>query len=260
MLDNGRAALTASTDLYLGVLRSINKSGEELPIIIVTGDQNADLELAEEVRREWEAIRLSIPEEARETHKQEVAQAVSLAVDALNYLEDTADAGAAHELIHRTSLLRNGLYGCTLWAEGRAIWTDCPVRVSHLCFGVSAEMTTVWNCSICNQRFDVCSHDPDTYYSVEASRNQGLCSLCRQESCEHIDGSEYQIMPRAVASAISNGAIAFVARPRYPRARVTEMCLIEDPSEAQLKLATSGDLQCNVCLLDCQGMKECLPS
>jgi hypothetical protein len=211
---------------------------------------------AEDHRLEWSRIRASIHGDDLSRQRDLVNRAVKQAVRALNHLEDTELAEDAHLWVHRTVRLRSGLYGCRLWVEKEEVWSDCAVRVSHERWGVSVEMTAVWNCSICGERFDSCSHDPDAVYEVVVARpTGGSCSVCVEFDCDHQDGAVIRASPFPVAASISAGAVAVVDRPRYPDARPTRVTLPIAPGSEVYRRALERNLNCDLCMKPCPGWR-----
>jgi hypothetical protein len=255
LLLHGENALTEARALEASALATLGLRGE-LPRAVVTGDLTVDLATAADMREQWDQLLSGLSSESLLLVKPDVMRAADLATQALNFLEDLPLAGDAHDLLHSTALLRGALYGCPFWVENGEVWTDCPVRISHLRFGVSVEMSTVWHCSICGLRFDLCEHDPDALYEVEAQRTSESCTVCFGRECEHEVGVRYLVHPIAVADSISAGAVAWVARPRYPQARVVRMTLDYEEGSDEFTFAERGDLACHLCRLSCPGLRD----
>lgn len=255
LLHHGEGALAEARALEASNLSRLGLTAE-LPHAVVTGDMMADLVAAALMREQWDELRSNLSLEDLQAVKPDVMKAADLATQALNFLEDLPLAPDAHDLIHSTALLRGGLYGCPLWVENDEVWTDCPVRISHLRVGVSLEMSTVWHCSICDLRFDLCEHDPDALYEVEAQRTAGSCTVCFGRDCEHEEGARYLVRPIPVADSISGGAVAWVARPRYPQARIVRMTLDYKRGSAEFAQAERGVLECHRCRLSCPGLRD----
>jgi len=255
LLEIGRSALELAEVEQTDLLAALALT-PPFPILDVSGDHEADLLAATRMRADWDELKSQLPAEVLEAHEQAARRMTKLAVEALNFLEDTELADRAHALVDSTALLSSGLYGCKLWVEDGEVWTDCPIRMSHVRWGVSLEMTTEWGCSICNERFDVCPHDPSTEYEVTTTHATGSCSICHEHECEHEDGTIVAVRPFPTTLSISSGATAMVARPRYPRARATAMTL-DIPADTPLyRQAEEGVLFCDQCRQSCAGLRE----
>ncbi|MBF4574544.1 hypothetical protein ITJ64_18690 [Herbiconiux sp. VKM Ac-1786] len=251
LLERGCRALQTATEARDDIARALRLG--PLPTERFFDEFIIDPVAMEATRRDWDRIRSELDPIELTNQEQPLAEAIKLAQSALNYLEDSEFSDDAHVLIHRLARLRAGLYGCQLWVEKGEVWTDCPVRISHMRWGFSVEMTTTWNCSICDTRFDSCLHDPDTYYQVTIGRKSGICTGCFESDCDHEIGETYLVKPRPVANSISDGAVAVVERPRYPDARAVRETLPIEPGSEAFELATQGALFCELCLSPCPG-------
>lgn len=253
LLSNGTQSLQDAAECYEAVVSGLHLDGL-LPVERFLTEPTPDAGAIEDLRDEWVRIRNSLDDEDIAIQRGAADRAVKQAMRALNHLEDTGLAEEAHIWVHRTARLRTGLYGCRIRVEGDTVWSDCAVRISHERWGASVEMTTVWNCSICGDRFDSCQHDPDATYDVSITRlTNGECSACLEVSCNHEDGEIIRTTPFPVAASISAGAVAVVERPRYPDARPTCVSLPITPESELFSSALAGELNCDLCLKPCPG-------
>lgn len=205
----------------------------------------------------WREIRESFAEVIEDQLRKPIEAGVSSAINALNYLEDTELREVAHELVHQASSLRSGFLGCKLWVDNGAVHSDCPVRIAHLRWGISPEIKVDWVCSICNERFDTCSHIPDQEYEVAVNHSNGSCSVCSERSCAHLDGQRMLASARRIASRIEKlVAVALVARPRDPEARVQSLELVEAADPELRRRCENGTAVCTECILPCTGFVE----
>lgn len=255
--------------------RYLRENGERLlegtrvafnAVLELTGDIRIPEVVTDDDRRKHEASVLAVRTRWAEIHDQyadviesqlrEPVEAMAAnAKTALNFLEDTELCEEAHGWLHLAGKLRFGFLGCVLQVEDGVLKTDCPVRVGHQRWGVSPELVTEWACSICGKRPDTCPHITDDEYEVVIDRSITTCNACFTEDCDHRDGETVRAPARNMAVAFQATAIATVARPRDPLARVEVLSLgsVSDPK--YLALAEAGELRCSECILPCQGFQ-----
>jgi hypothetical protein len=185
--------------------------------------------------------------------REPIEAAVQNSMDALNFLEDTELCDAAHTLVHQAAVLRFGFLGCPLRMVDGEIRSDCPVRIAHLRWGLSPELVTEWECSVCRQRFDSCVHVPGEKYEVIVERSDAGCSACLESVCEHQTGETVLVVAKQIAASIQAVAIAMVARPRDPRARVVEVPITVPPESELYRLIDAGEGRCRECIRPCTG-------
>jgi hypothetical protein len=184
--------------------------------------------------------------------------ALSSAVDAFNYLEDTTLADRAHNMVHRVGEFVGGLYGCWLEYDKGDWLRTCPVVISHLRVGNSVGFTARWLCSICRRDVsdpDGCSHMPGRTYEVEATTNDGLCSICGSTPCDHRPGARYSVVAGTMVEEADLHETSLVARPRDPLCRcdaieVSNDLLIRDLGHQP---RPSERIRCNECIGVCMG-------
>lgn len=229
--------------------------GHTLPVVHLTGDENADRAQVGAAVRRWAEIREEFAEVVEARLREPIEAAVANAVDALNFLEDTELCQTAHDLVHQAAWLRFGFLGCRPRVEGGSVQSDCPVRLAHLRWGISPEIKIQWACSMCNERFDRCPHIPHDEYEVVVDRSDG-CSACFEETCDHQDGEKVVVPARRVATELSAIAVSLVARPRDPRARITSLPLRVPADSEFVTQCENGDGLCTECILPCTGFIE----
>ncbi|WP_044492608.1 hypothetical protein, partial [Nesterenkonia massiliensis] len=229
----------------------------KLPVVQLRDDKEADHRHVDAVVRRWTEIRETFAEVIEEQLQEPIEAAVKNAVKALNYLEDTELRETAHELVHQASQLRFGFIGCRLRVEDGHVQSDCPVRIAHQRWGFSPEIVTEWVCSICNERFDTCPHIPDEEYEVLVDRSSNSCSACFEKRREHRDGERVVVPAQRVAKRIvSAPAVAIVARPRDPEARLTSV-EINVPADSELfRQCQNETALCTECIIPCTGYIE----
>lgn len=215
-------------------------------------------------RKEWRRIRTAVVE-ARGSQVEELPGeaaarlALSASVDALNYLEDTELASAAHSLIHAAGELVGGLYGCRLEYDKGDWLCTCPVVVSHYRFGNSAGFTARRECSVCRGDIsdpDECVHEPGGEYDVLAVRNErDECSVCRQAECQHVPGRSYRVRAHADLADADIHEVSMVARPRDPLCRcdAVEVSMDRLVRELGQRPRPDDDLACYDCIGVCDG-------
>ncbi|UJH70443.1 hypothetical protein [Ornithinimicrobium sp. INDO-MA30-4] len=81
-----------------------------------------------------------------------------------------------------------------------------------------------FGCSVCGQLVEDCDHQMGEFYSKQIHRDdEGACSLCGAINCEHTEGETHSVEAYAEARNVKAREVSFVARPRYPQARIVEM-------------------------------------
>jgi hypothetical protein len=246
-LEGAKAALAAVHSIL---------GSQELPVVTLLDDEEGDSARVAEATRLWLEVREKYSEIIEKELREPIEASVLNSMNALNFLEDTELGETAHELIHKAAALRFGFLGCKLWMEGDQVKSDCPVRVGHLRWGMSPELVTEWACSICALRVDVCPHIPGEDYEVVVDRSNSNCSACKTADCAHQHGGKVQMKAHPVAVSIQTLAVAVVARPRDPTARVAELPLEPSIVKALLQEIEAGNGCCRECLLPCTGFTE----
>ncbi|QYF74880.1 hypothetical protein [Cryobacterium sp. PAMC25264] len=226
---------------------------QRIPIVTLSGDESKDIAQVDAVIRRWFEIREKHADVIEAELREPIDAAVRNSIDALNFLEDTELRDTAHALVHQAALLRFGFLGCKLRMENGGVKSDCPVRIAHQRWGLSPEIVTEWSCSICRQRFDSCPHIPGEEYQLVVDRSSGTCSACHEDECEHQHGERVSWPAHQVAVSIEALAIAMVARPRDPRARVASLPVGVPSGSEILKQIEAGDGICSECILPCTG-------
>lgn len=225
----------------------------QFPEVVASNDRREFEASVSEARAHWREIKFQYAEVIESQLREPIEVMVENAKAALNFLEDTELCDEAHGWLHLAGRLRFGFLGCVLRAEAGVLKTDCPVLVGHQRWGISPELVTEWACSICRRRPDTCPHITDEKYDVVIDRSGTTCNACFAEDCDHQHGEVVQRPAHNVAVSFQVIAIAIVARPRDPLARVQDFSLgsVSDPE--LLALAEAGELYCSACLLPCQG-------
>lgn len=251
---NGEAFLAEAQASIKRVIEILD--GYRLPVVRLTGSEDTDRAYVAAVVRRWSELRREFADVIEQDLREPIEAAVTNAVDALNFLEDTELREVAHDLVHQAAWLRFGFLGCQLHVNDGRVQSDCPVRLAHHRWGFSPELKTKWACSICSERFDVCPHVPDEEYKVVVSRSTGTCSACFEEECLHEEGDQVVVPAQRVAVSIEAIALAVVARPRDPRARVASIP-IDIPRESDFfEKCANGLGVCTECILPCTGFIE----
>lgn len=251
---NGEAFLRGAQDAIAAAIAVLGS--QKTPIVELTGDEAQDLANVQAVTLRWAELRRRFSNVIEAELREPIEAAVHNSMDALNFLEDTELRDTAHALVHQAAQLRFGFLGCQLIADGDGVRSDCPARIAHLRWGFSPELVTEWACSICEQRFDSCPHIPGDQYEVIVDRTDGTCSACREAACAHTHGTVVSVEAHQVAVSIQALAVAAVARPRDPRARVTLMPVTVPPGAKLLAEIEAGNGHCRECILPCTGFRE----
>lgn len=260
---HGRAALSVSAKEYADAVALLGELAGRMPTLpatLVETDEDARRVIQREKRGEWIGLAGEIDQATLDAIEPHITKAVASAIEALNFLEDHELMEDAHTAIHRTAFLKRGLFGCPIVLRDDEYWSECPINLSHLRMGVSAGMVSDFECSICSELVEECDHQMSQFYPKVAARDdEGMCNLCESEKCEHREGETFLVQAHATARNISTGEISFVARPRYPLARVygesRDMGALRDDRRIRYA-AEHGDLQCDADLGPCKGFNE----
>jgi len=151
--------------------------------------------------------------------------ALGAAVDAFDHLEDTYLAARTHALAHSIGELVASLFGCCAKREGDRWFDVCRLSLMHLRVGASLGFVARRHCSVCDNDFADCQHQPgNTYSMVAARRPDGSCTICDGADCvAHLPGVAFPVVAHAVVRDGRVDEMSFVARPRDPLARLTDV-------------------------------------
>lgn len=254
LLKNGKEYLARAQAAVAAVAEVLQ--GFKLPVVQVTGNDEVDLDHLGQVVHRWEDIRERFADVVEERLREPIEAAVDNAVDALNFLEDTELCETAHDLVHQAAWLRFGFLNCKLQVDDGEVQSDCPVRLAHERWGFSPELKTNWACSICHKRFDTCLHIPNREYEIVVDHAGNKCSACSKEKCDHKDGESAIVLAQMVSTGMELIAVAKVARPRDPRARMVSSSLDVPPGSEIFKECENGTAVCTACILPCTGFIE----
>lgn len=179
------------------------------------------------------------------------------AVNAYNYLENTALEFAAHLHAHRIGALNCGIFGCFIEDEDGTQFDVCPLSMMHNRWGFSIGFTGRRLCSICGQDIDECPHVLNQLYSVVVSKGGGSCNVCRRPSCPHSEGDRVLEYPYAIIAEADLHEVSMVRYPRDPLARPTKLEFGENSTPVALSQHSSGRrIRCFRCLLPCDGFHD----
>lgn len=260
---HGRESLRVAADEYAEVLAILGKDLGRMPALpfpLVEADERLRRAVQREKRVEWVEFQTRVGSATLDAVQPHIKKAVSAAMDALNFLEDHELMEDAHHAIHRAAFVKRGLFGCPIVLRDDEFWSACPINLSHLRMGVSAGLVSDFECSICGELVEDCDHQMGQVYSKLAARSvDGNCSLCGAIDCEHPVGEPFLVKAYANARNIRAGEVSFVARPRYPLARVVQESkdmgdMADNPRVRHA--AQHGDLNCDADLGPCKGFNE----
>lgn len=261
---NGRAALDASSEEYAEAVMLLGKLAGLIPTLpetLVEHDEEVRRTIQREKRGEWNVFSAKVDQATLDAIEPRLSRAVASAMEALNYLEDHELMEDAHSAIHRAAFLKRGLFGCPIvLRDDDEYWSECPINISHLRLGISAGLVSEFECSICRELVEDCDHQMGEFYPMVTARgNDGKCYLCNTEQCEHPDGETFLIQAYASARNVKAAEVSFVARPRYPLARIygesKDLGVLGDDSRIRYA-AAHGDLQCDADLGPCKGFND----
>lgn len=260
---HGRAALHVAASEYAKAVALLAARGPSMPALdFALVESNGDVRHAirRDKRAQWIRFRADMNRSTLEALEPHIKRSVKAAVDALNYLEDHELREEAHAAIHRAAFVNRGLFGCPIVLHDNEYWTGCPINISHLRIGVSAGIVSDLECSICGEWVEDCDHQMGQLYPKAAGHTaEDRCTLCDSVDCEHLEGEIFFVQARASVRNIKAGEISFVARPRYPLARIVEVSkdmgsMHDDPRV--IHAARRGDLNCDADLGPCKGFNE----
>lgn len=262
---NGRESLRVADESYTAALAALGECTDRLPAMhtpLATDDNALRREVQRQKRSEWLDFSETIDQETLDTVEPMIRRSESAAMVALNYLEDHELAEVAHLAIHRAAFIRRGLYGCPIvLRDDDEFWTSCSMNISHLRVGTSAGLVSDFECSICGLMVEDCDHILDEVYEKTSSRDaEGKCSICGATECdEHSVGKAYPTKAYANACNVKAEEVSFVARPRYPQARIVEKSIELGPEGDDPRVrhaAQHNGLNCDACLGPCNGFND----
>ncbi|MGJ7439865.1 hypothetical protein [Aquipuribacter sp. MA13-6] len=260
---HGRKALKVAICQYAEAMELLSTRTTFMPAMdfeLVESDDDLRSAVQRDKREHWDRFRVETNKYTLDAMEPHIKKSVKAATDALNYLEDHKLREEAHAAIHRAAFVNRGLFGCPVVLRGDDYWTDCPIIISHLRMGVSAGLVSDFECSVCGELVEDCDHQAGQLYSQIAGRTaEGSCPVCDSMECEHPAGEAFRAEAHAIARRVKAGEVSFVARPRYPLARIVEKTvdmgrLHDNPSVIQS--AKRGGLNCDADLGPCKGFNE----
>ena len=160
--------------------------------------------------------------------------ALAILASALNWLEDSGDFERAHQELDRAGKFVRKAFGCHLEQVDGKYEQRCPVEIAHVRLGFSVEM------------------------KIQGSE----CSICKADygDCPHIAGERYggQTCVRIIERIEALSAVAIVARPAQPDARLTALPVDSDELRAALGpgFQIGMPVSCDRCLTSCGGFRE----
>lgn len=260
---HGREALEIAASEFAEAVALLGAHAASMPAInftLVESDDEVRGAIKRDKRARWIEFRTKMDQPTLDAIEPHIKKSVKAAMDALNYLEDHELMEEAHTAIHRAAFVNRGLFGCPIVLRDDQYWSDCPINMSHLRMGVSAGLVSDFECSICGELVEECDHQMGQPYSKVARRTaDGRCTICDSVDCEHPEGETFLVQAHASARNIKTSDVSFVARPRYPLARIVEEAidigpLHEDPRVQHA--AKHGNLNCDADLGPCKGFNE----
>lgn len=260
---HGRGALEIAAAEYAKAARMLDTQATSVPTLdfsLVEYDEDLRSTIQRDKRAQWIGYRAEVGQSTFDAVEPHIKRSAKAAMDALNYLEDHALREEAHAAIHRAAFVKRGLFGCPIVLRDDEYWSDCPINISHLRMGVSAGLVSDFDCSVCGELVEDCDHQMGQPYPKTAERTaEDTCTICGSGDCEHPAGEIFLVQAQANARNIRTGEVSFVARPRYPLARIVEMSkdigALRDDSRVR-HAAKHGDLNCDADLGPCKGFNE----
>ncbi|PVW04420.1 hypothetical protein DEA06_10490 [Microbacterium sp. Gd 4-13] len=260
---HGREALEVAASEYAAAIELLGDRAPSIPSLdfaLIEPDEDARRAIQRDKRAQWIEFWSETNQSTLDAVEPHIKKSVNAAMDALNYLEDHELMEVAHAAIHRAAFLKRGLFGCPVLLRDDEYRTDCPINISHLRMGVSAGLVSDFECSICGELVEDCDHQMGQLYPKVASRtDEGTCTICDSVHCEHSEGEILLVRAHANALNIRAAEVSFVARPRYPLARIVEESKDMGPLHDDPRLrdaAKHGNLNCDADLGPCKGFNE----
>jgi len=259
----GRKALEVAASEYAETVALLAIRAALMPTLdfaLVEPDGEVRRTIQREKRARWTYFRAETDQSTLDAIEPHIKKSVKAAMEALNYLEDHGLREEAHAAVHRAAFVNRGLFDCPIVLRDDEYWTDCPINISHLRMGVSAGLVSDFECSVCGELVEDCDHQMGQPYPKVAGRTaEGKCTICDSADCEHPEDEVFAVPAHANARNFKAGEVSFVARPRYPLARIVEEAmdmgaLHDDPRVRHA--AKHGDLNCDADLGPCKGFNE----
>jgi hypothetical protein len=260
---HGRKALEDAASEYAKAIALLAARAASVPALdfaLVESDGDVRRAIQRDKQARWIRFQAETDQSTLDALEPHIKKSVKAAMDALNYLEDHDLKEEAHAAIHRAAFVNRGLFGCPIVLRDGEYWTDCPINISHLRMGLSAGLVSDFECSVCSEPVEDCEHEVGQPYPKVAGRTaEGKCTICDSVDCEHPQGDIFLVQAHAIARNIKAAEVSFVARPRYPLARIVEASkdmgpLHDDPVVRHA--AKHGALNCDDDLGPCNGFNE----
>lgn len=260
---HGREALEIADSAYAETIRLLDSRITLMPALdfeLVEPDDRRRRAIQREKGAQWHKFRAQTDQATLDAVEPHIKQSIKASMNALNYLEDHPLREEAHAAIHRAAFVNRGLFGCPITLRDDEYWTDCPINISHLRMGVSAGLVSDFECSVCGELVENCDHQAgQTYPKVAELSTGGTCTICNSVECEHRQGETYLVRAFGNARNARASEVSFVARPRYPLARITDQSWdMEDMHDDPIvkRAAERGELNCDGDLGPCKGLNE----
>jgi len=125
--------------------------------------------------------------------------------------------------MHELGKIIHNRFGCRFKFNGTDYYSDCPVDLSHIDFGLSWGGEESIICSICGEDPIDCDHIPGRKYNhIACEVIRGGCNICWEKSgCQHILGEYYDnVEAIGIAIDMKPTHVAIVSDPACPSARV----------------------------------------
>lgn len=260
---HGREALRVASAEYMEAVALLGDRAGSMPALdfaLVESDGEKRRAIQRDKRVQWKEFRVATDQLSLDAIEPHIKSSISASVNALNYLEDHPLREEAHAAIHRAAFVGRGLFGCAVVLRDGDFWSGCPINVSHIRRGVSAGLVSDFACSICGELAEDCDHQMGQVYPKVAGRNAaGECNICDSLECEHVEGETFLVQALASAQNVRTSEVSFVARPRYPLARLIDLSIDLGPLHDDPRVihaAENGYLNCDIDLGPCNGLNE----
>lgn len=264
LADNGRSALRDADEHYAIAMDILGDHASSMPVVrspLSEPDRRTRVAIQQQKAREWAAFNQTVPSEVIEKLAPHITRSETSAVAAFDFLEDHELAETAHAAIHRAAFVRSGFRGCPVYIKNEGVWTNCSMQIHQNRVGVSMGIEGDFECSICGLLVEDCdAHTPGhTYSKIAARAHDGKCNICDGDTCTHVVGESYPARAVGRAKDLKVTEASFVARPRYPMARIveSEVSFGDIGEQPDLVIAVErGELHCQECFGPCEGLVD----
>lgn len=170
--------------------------------------------------------------------------------------------------MHKLGKIIHDKFGCRFKSNGSEYYSDCPIDLSHIPFGISWGGEESFVCSICGKDPIDCDHIPGRKYDhIACDVIRECCNICweKKENCPHILGKYYDNVEAVmIAIDMKPTHVAVVSDPACPSARFLARPVSKDEVLSDVKKWSKKErrdfvygitpIYCHHCCI-CKGVK-----